>query len=810
MTISWMAWTKPVAGLLNPRWLACLVALVVFFSPAEKEAGLPAAIDHAVLAVANAIQQPTLDGSTYVRISLNQTEMAAFMRDPVGSAQVVHLLAALEQSFTRSVIFVLPDVWPVRTQSEDFLSSLSATTLATDAALAAQVQTVRNGWNVLDHAAANTHYLFAIRQTVNEQPSSLLSLARLSVGGYGDWVDPTPLLPPAFSLTSQYVPAFANVTQRIPLFWQTPDGLKPDAVLALFMRQQGFRKVELPDAGTVQFDTGVSLPVSAQGLIYPRVDLKALDRAGVMQISLSTLLQQNVKRAVHDKHLVIGLEQDPAVDHLLTGLLSLNQGFYARLPNEYVYIQAAVLLGMVLLLQVVSFLSLRWNLLLWALVTVGLLLLPVAAMIGQGWWLPAGQWLCFWLAAGPVMMLWSLQAKHVDVAVHNWFSKQQENNAERAAPRNAATQLMPVQPSPIAVKKPLFSKSPRRALIHEQEPAMTSVAAMDDALMSSTGMAAETVHETREPENTLPVREAVEVREGKTTLRSLISSHHSATKPSIRKIGKYEIKRELGRGSMGVVYLAFDTVLCRKVALKVLHYSQFHQDDLPMMKERFFNEATTAAKLKHPNIVTIHDVGESRDMAFIAMDFVEGTTLSSYASKGKLLDVDTVYWIIAEVADALDYAHCSNFVHRDIKPSNILYDAESQEVKIADFGIVKKMDASQHRTGTGVSLGSPVYMSPEQVRGDKLTGTSDLFSLGVTFYQLLTGELPFKAENIAALTQLILQCKFTPVDEIRPDLPPSARRIINKVMQKNPANRYANGTELAAAIDQARQREFSR
>ena len=339
---------------------------------------------------------------------------------------------------------------------------------------------------------------------------------------------------------------------------------------------------------------------------------------------------------------------------------------------------------------------------------------------------------------------------------------------------------------------------------------MTSVAAMDDALMSSTGMAAETVHEMREPENTLPVREAVEVREGKTTLRSLISSHHSATKPSIRKIGKYEIKRELGRGSMGVVYLAFDTVLCRKVALKVLHYSQFHQDDLPMMKERFFNEATTAAKLKHPNIVTIHDVGESRDMAFIAMDFVEGTTLSSYASKGKLLDVDTVYWIIAEVADALDYAHCSNFVHRDIKPSNILYDAESQEVKIADFGIVKEMDASQHRTGTGVSLGSPVYMSPEQVRGDKLTGTSDLFSLGVTFYQLLTGELPFKAENIAALTQLILQCKFTPVDEIRPDLPPSARRIINKVMQKNPANRYANGTELAAAIDQARQREFSR
>lgn len=793
---------RPVATLLDPRWLVCLAAVVLFLAPSGKT-GVFTTVDRAVMDAANAIQRPSLDGSAYVRVNVSPAEMLAFLRDPVGSAQMVTLLAAFEQAYTRSVVFVLPEVLPARNKTEDLLASLD-TALPADTPLGAQAKLVREAWNTLDHAAANTRYVFAIRQVGAERPRPVLPLANLFGGGYGAGIDPTPVLPASFSLASQYVPVFADDVPAIPLFWKTPDGLKPDAVLALYMRQHGFRKVDLPEPSLIQFDANAVLPVSAQGIIYPRVDVKAMDRAGVMQMSLSTLLQQNIKRAVHDKHLVIGLAQDTAVDHVMTGLLSLNQSFYARLPNQYVYIQAAVLLSIVLLSLAVPFLSWRMNTVLLILAAAGVLLLPLAMLIGQGWWLPAGQWLGFLLVAMPVMMLWSLKSGHFDMERH-WFSwpvwQREPAAGDDDVTRPLAELVRPAQAhtKPLMPKKPLFAAR-RREWVHEKEPAAT-IMGDDTAALSTTSMEASTVHEVRAPVEPKPVM---------ATLHSLVTGQHRTHRPTVRKIGKYDIRSELGRGSMGVVYLAMDSALHRKVAIKTLQYSQFHPDDLSMMKERFFKEAKTAAGLKHPNIVTIHDMGETRDMAYIVMDFVSGSTLASYISKDNLLDVDTVYWIIAEVADALDYAFASRLIHRDIKPSNILYDPVNQEVKIVDFGIVKQLDSSLHQTGTGVSLGSPVYMSPEQVRGDELDGRSDLFSLGVTFYQLLTGELPFKAENIATLTQLILQCKFTPVDEIRPDLPPSARRITNKAMQKNKDNRYEHGSDMAQAIDQARQREFSR
>ncbi|HNL93003.1 MAG TPA: serine/threonine-protein kinase, partial [Pseudomonadales bacterium] len=274
-------------------------------------------------------------------------------------------------------------------------------------------------------------------------------------------------------------------------------------------------------------------------------------------------------------------------------------------------------------------------------------------------------------------------------------------------------------------------------------------------------------------------------------------------------LGRYQILRELGRGAMGVVYLGFDPKIARQVAIKTLHYNQFDASELPNIKERFFREAAAVGKLRHPNIVTIYDAGEERDLAYIAMDFVDGVALSAHTRKEQLLDVELVYYIMTMAADAVYCAHTQGIIHRDIKPSNILYDEKTNEVKVADFGIARVMDGSATRTRTGDLLGSPLYMSPEQIRGESVDFYTDIFSLGVTFYQLLTGELPFKADNIANLTFQIVQCKYKPVDEVRPELPASAKRIIAKALQKNPANRYASAAEMQRALQDAYARDFS-
>ena len=191
------------------------------------------------------------------------------------------------------------------------------------------------------------------------------------------------------------------------------------------------------------------------------------------------------------------------------------------------------------------------------------------------------------------------------------------------------------------------------------------------------------------------------------------------------------------------------------------------------------------------------------------MDYVEGDSLAAYIRKGQLLDVELVYYIMALVTDAVNEANSHGIIHRDIKPSNILYDSKTNEVKVADFGIARILDGSATRTKTGELVGSPLYMSPEQIKGEIVGRQSDIFSMGVTFYQLLTGELPFKGDNLANLSYQIVQCKFRPVDEVRPGLPDSARRIIAKALQKNPESRYESAAEMHDAFQRAYSRDFS-
>ncbi len=264
------------------------------------------------------------------------------------------------------------------------------------------------------------------------------------------------------------------------------------------------------------------------------------------------------------------------------------------------------------------------------------------------------------------------------------------------------------------------------------------------------------------------------------------------------EFGRYTIEKELGRGAMGVVYLSKDPKINRKVAIKTLDYSQFSVSELKDVKARFFREAEAAGRLSHHNIVTVYDMGEEADFAFIAMDYVTGFPLSKYLKPGKLLPVPEVYHIIQVVAEALDYAHKQKIIHRDIKPSNIMYNPKSKQIKITDFGIARITDSVKTRTGS--FLGSPSYMAPEQITGSKVNGRADIYSLGVSFYQLLTGQLPFNADNLGNLAYKIANEKHKPVKDLRSGLPASATRIINKALQKEPANRFSSGAEMAKAI----------
>lgn len=272
------------------------------------------------------------------------------------------------------------------------------------------------------------------------------------------------------------------------------------------------------------------------------------------------------------------------------------------------------------------------------------------------------------------------------------------------------------------------------------------------------------------------------------------------------RLGRYEIERELGRGAMGIVYLGHDPHIARPLAIKTLNYAHIDGAERDAVKTRFFREAEAAGRLRHPGIVTVYDVGEEPDLAYIAMDYIPGEPLSQHVTEAELLPVARVYELVRQVAEALAYAHSQEVVHRDIKPGNILYRAEQQQIVVTDFGIARI--ASSARTQTGEIFGSPLYMSPEQLRGLRAGPQSDIFSLGVTFYQLLSGALPFVGDNIAELSYHIVQGRHKSIRDLRPQLPRSATRIINKALQKEPENRYPNATDMARALAKAIERDF--
>ena len=265
------------------------------------------------------------------------------------------------------------------------------------------------------------------------------------------------------------------------------------------------------------------------------------------------------------------------------------------------------------------------------------------------------------------------------------------------------------------------------------------------------------------------------------------------------KLGQYEVEKEIGRGAMGVVYLGHDSKIDRTVAIKTLALSEeFVGDDLKDVTKRFFKEAQVAGKLNHPNIVTVYDAGQEHDLTYMAMEYLDGHDLTHYIKDKKKPKVDWVLDIIWHIAGALDYAHEAGIVHRDVKPANIMYSKDGT-VKIMDFGIARVTDSSTTKTGT--ALGTPSYMSPEQISGERVKGSSDFFSLGVTMYELLTGELPFQGDSLPAMIYQITTKRHKNITQLRKRLPSCVKTIVDKMLQKDIKKRYPDGASIQEAIE---------
>ena len=271
---------------------------------------------------------------------------------------------------------------------------------------------------------------------------------------------------------------------------------------------------------------------------------------------------------------------------------------------------------------------------------------------------------------------------------------------------------------------------------------------------------------------------------------------------TLLKLGRYEVVRELGKGAMGIVYLAKDPLIGRLVALKTIRIGA-HADDeeTKEFQQRFIREAQAAGILNHPAIVTVHDIGrdEETDTSFIAMEFVEGQNLKEVLSQGRAISFEQIADIIAQVAEALDFAHAKGIVHRDVKPANIIL-IEGNRAKITDFGIAKIASGVANLTSTGQFLGTPNYMAPEQIKGAPVDGRTDIFALGICLYECLTRRKPFGGDSLTSISYKIVHEPFPPLHEINPQIPEGYEEIVANCLQKDPTKRYQRARDLSASL----------
>jgi hypothetical protein len=268
---------------------------------------------------------------------------------------------------------------------------------------------------------------------------------------------------------------------------------------------------------------------------------------------------------------------------------------------------------------------------------------------------------------------------------------------------------------------------------------------------------------------------------------------------TVKTLGRFEILREIGKGAMGVVYLAHDPKIDRKIAIKMISIPPgVTPEEARETRHRFVREAQAAGKLTHPNIITIYDVVEDQDLSYIAMEYIEGVTLEAHTKPSTLLPLSRALSIMAQACSALDYAHKNQVIHRDIKPANLMLMKEDL-LKITDFGLAKSPQANL--TQAGVLIGTPNYMSPEQISGRTMDGRSDFFSLGVVLYELLTGERPFGGDTISTIIYRILYEEPRPPRILNAKLPPAFDTIVRRALAKEPSQRFQTGAEFVDTLN---------
>jgi eukaryotic-like serine/threonine-protein kinase len=267
----------------------------------------------------------------------------------------------------------------------------------------------------------------------------------------------------------------------------------------------------------------------------------------------------------------------------------------------------------------------------------------------------------------------------------------------------------------------------------------------------------------------------------------------------IENLGRYQIIEEIGQGAMGVVYKAADPFIDRLVAVKTINLNILKEDEKKNYEARFFQEARAAGRISHPNIVTIFDLGETDGIAYIAMELMQGKELKNLIDGGKQLKVEEALSIAVQLSAGLSYAHQHGIIHRDIKPSNIMV-LDNGLVKIADFGIAR-MGSSQRHTQSGMIMGSPMYMSPEQIQGKPLDFRSDIFSMGIVLYRMLTGVTPFIGEDINSLMRNIVEREPIRPGVLNSDIPPELEAIIMKCLAKKPEERYQDTLSLNRELE---------
>src|SRR6202163_2277499 len=266
----------------------------------------------------------------------------------------------------------------------------------------------------------------------------------------------------------------------------------------------------------------------------------------------------------------------------------------------------------------------------------------------------------------------------------------------------------------------------------------------------------------------------------------------------VQQVGRYQIDSELGRGAMGIVYKAQDPAIGRTVAIKSIRLQDLTDEtERPRLRERLFREAQSAGMLSHPNIVTIYDVAEEDGLAYIFMELVNGPPLEKMLKAEQTPDKETLLSIFRQTAAALDYAHKKGIVHRDIKPANIMIH-EDGSAKVTDFGVAKIV--SQQMTQAGMIMGTPSYMSPEQVQGATISGRADQFSLAVIAYEMMTGEKPFTADYLPTLLFKIVREEPVPPQRLNATLSSEVETVMRRALSKNPASRYENCADFVNAL----------